>query len=121
MDLTETITNLCDELGWNVNVYEEDPVIVELEAWTGLGGDEIVYLDMRDKDLGDPDAWAREARDMADCFDPEEEAVAWYGKPDAPSLTEMLDDYKAFKSEMLEPTAEHIEKAMRELKRGKRQ
>lgn len=102
-ELAERVCDALEYLGWRADVVKEDDgIYVELERYTDLTGyDFVTTIDLRNKDAGEPFAWEAAAREAIDAFDPEQEALLWAGGRGAPSLTEMLEDFRELERELL--------------------
>lgn len=96
----DAVINALEERGWHV--HDPQDGTLEIERWTeATDYDMVLTFDMRDRDPSDPQEWADEARELADSFDPAEEAALWYKGPGAPPLADMLADFTDVKGTIL--------------------
>lgn len=102
----------CDELAagierangaWRVSVLDEgDGFMLECETIGDVSGyDYVGYLDMRGKDPLDARAWAKEALELAESFDVDEEVNLNLGGSGAPGVETMVDEFKDIRDRTL--------------------
>ena len=74
-DEVQKILDIIEAQGFAVMLYEEDGVVcgAEIEAWTAGGVDMIHFIDLRGKDINNPDDWRDEISAIAANFDVDEE------------------------------------------------
>jgi hypothetical protein len=74
-DEVQKILDIIEAQGFAVMLYEEKGVVcgAEIEDWTAGGVDMIHFIDLRGKDINNPDDWRDEISDIAANFDVDEE------------------------------------------------
>lgn len=74
-DEVQKILDIIEAQGFAVMLYEEDGVVcgAEIEDWTAGGVDMIHFIDLRGKDINNPDDWRDEISAIAANFDVDEE------------------------------------------------
>ncbi len=74
-DEVQKILDIIEAQGFAVMLYEEKGVVcgAEIEDWTAGGVDMIHFIDLRGKDINNPDDWRDEVSDIAANFDVDEE------------------------------------------------
>ncbi len=71
----QKILDIIEAHGFAVTLYEENGVVcgAEIEDWTTCGVDMIHFIDLRGKDINNPEDWEDEISDIYDNFDVDEE------------------------------------------------
>lgn len=71
----QAIINTIEGRGFSIAPYEEGGVVcgAEMEGWTDGGVDMLHFIDLRGKDINDPEAWKEEIASIAADFDIDEE------------------------------------------------
>lgn len=74
-DEVQKILDIIEAQGFAVMLYEEDGVVcgAEIEDWTAGGVDMIHFIDLRGKDINNPEDWKDEISAIAADFDVDEE------------------------------------------------
>jgi hypothetical protein len=74
-DEVQKILDIIEAQGFAVMLYEEDGVVcgAEIEDWTAGGVDMIHFIDLRGKDINNPDDWRDEISAIVANFDVDEE------------------------------------------------
>lgn len=74
-DEVRKILDIIEAQGFAVMLYEEKGVVcgAEIEDWTAGGVDMIHFIDLRGKDINNPDDWKDEISAIATNFDVDEE------------------------------------------------
>ena len=74
-DEVQKILDIIEAQGFAVMLYEEDGVVcgAEIEDWTAGGVDMIHFIDLRGKDINNPDDWRDEISAIIANFDVDEE------------------------------------------------
>lgn len=110
-DLLEAMIDTLEQDGWNVMPYDNDPGYIEIERWTdGTDCDMILGIDLRGKCLDSPIDWKDEVTALVNDWDVDEEAVLNHEAPGAPSLSEIIKDFRDFKDHELNRLAFITEK-----------
>lgn len=95
------IVEAIETCGFSVSLYEEKGVIcgAEIEAWTDGGVDMIHFIDLRGKDINNPDEWKEEIGAITAGFDVDEEIdVHRQGKDYCSAFTcrQSVEDFEAW-------------------------
>ncbi len=74
-DEVQKILDIIEAQGFAVMLYEEKGIVcgAEIEDWTAGGVDMIHFIDLRGKDINNPDDWRDEISAIAANFDVDEE------------------------------------------------
>lgn len=96
--LTSQVIQALERDGWHVTpVCGTVGVILGIGRRTDRTGyDYVGTIDMRQRDPNNPEDWTEAAKECRDLFDPETEAVIWFGRSGAPALRAILDDFEGF-------------------------
>lgn len=71
----QAIIDTIEGRGFSIAPYEEGGMVcgAEMEGWTDGGVDMLHFIDLRGKDINDPEAWKEEIASIAAGFDINEE------------------------------------------------
>lgn len=71
----QAIIDTIEGRGFSIAPYEEDGAVcgAEMEGWTDGDVDMLHFIDLRGKDINDPEAWKEEIASIAADFDIDEE------------------------------------------------
>lgn len=71
----QAIIDIIEGCDFSVYLYEENRMVcgAEIESWTEGGVDMIHFVDLRGKDINDPEDWREEIAAIATGFDIDEE------------------------------------------------
>ncbi len=101
----QAIIDTIEGLDFSVDLYEENGSVcgAEIESWTDGGVDMLHFIDLRGKDINDPEAWKEEIASIAAGFDIDEEIAAHRedkGYCDAFTCRASVEDFEAWQERL---------------------